>query len=117
MSYDIDLNDPITGNPIELDFVHELRGGTYAIGGTNEASLNITYNYAPHFKLIGEKGIRSIYDKSGAESIPMLDKAISQLGDDIDSDYWKPTEGNAKSALLKLKALAQLRPDGIWKGD
>lgn len=34
--------------------------------------------------VLGSKGIRSIYGKTGAESIPMLEKAISALGDDVD---------------------------------
>ena len=34
-----------------------------------------------------------------------------------DPDYWKATEGNAKRALCQLRALAQLRPDGVFDGD
>lgn len=118
MSYDIHLNDPITGNPIKLDTPHQMRGGTYAIGGTPEASLNVTYNYAPHYyRLIGEKGIRTIYGMTGAESIPILTGAIDALGNDVHDDYWKNTEGNAKAALIQLRSLAQMRPDGVWDGD
>ena len=119
MSYDLDLLDPITKEVIEFDFKHDLRGGTYAVGGTNEAHLNITYNYSKFFyDLIDkEKGIRYLYGKTGAEAIGILQEAISKLADDVDPDYWKATEGNAKSALLKLVALSQLRPDGIWDGD
>jgi hypothetical protein len=54
---------------------------------------------------------------TGAESIPVLQAAADQLGNDIDEDYWKPTEGNAKAALLQLIALAKMRPDGVWEGD
>lgn len=46
MSYDIHLNDPVTKQTIELENPHFMRGGTYAIDGTKELSLNITYNYA-----------------------------------------------------------------------
>ena len=118
MSYDVYLNDPVTKNTIELDHVHHIRGGTYQIGGTTEAHLNITYNYAQHFKqVLGAGGIRSIYGMSGAESIPILRAAADKLGDDVHDDYWQPTEGNAKRALFRLIALAQLRPDGVWEGD
>lgn len=118
MSYDIDLCDPVTKRVIELDNIHDIRGGTYAMGGTTEASLNITYNYGKHFyRVMGENGIRSIYGMTGAESIPVLKEAISKLGDEVDPDYWKDTEGNAKKALYGLLAFAQLRPDGIWQGD
>lgn len=118
MSYDISLRDPVTKETLEVDEPHHIRGGTYAIGGTTECWLNITWNYAKHFyRVMGEKGIRSIYGMSGAESIPVLKKAISELGDDVSSNYWDGTEGNAKKALYGLLALAQMRPDGIWDGD
>lgn len=54
---------------------------------------------------------------TGAESIPVLQKAIAALSDDVNPDYWEPTEGNAKRALCGLLAFAQLRPDGVWEGD
>ena len=119
MSYDIRLCDPITNKTIEFAQNHYLTGGTYAVGGTREAWLNITYNYSPHFyRLIDEDdGIRTIYGMTGAQSIKVLDSAVQKLRDDISSDYWKPTEGNAKAALLKLIAMAEMRPDGVWVGD
>lgn len=49
MSYDIDLNDPVTKEVIKLDTPHHMAGGTYALGGTKELWLNVTYNYANHF--------------------------------------------------------------------
>jgi hypothetical protein len=134
MSYDIELTDPVTGDTLELDSPHHMRGGTYQVGGTSRAHLNVTYNYGTHFRRTfghdgiplddwqrmfggGETGIRSIYGMTGAASIPVLRQAASKLGDDVDSDYWRPTEGNAKRALMQLIALAEMRPDGIWQGD
>jgi hypothetical protein len=134
MSYDIELTNPVTGGALQLDAPHHMRGGTYAVGGTTEAHLNVTYNYGEIFRRVmgdgnvvltdwhkmfggGETGIRKLYGKTGAESIPILEQAIAQLGDDVDEDYWKPTEGNAKQALLQLLALAKMRPDGVWRGD
>lgn len=119
MSYDIYMKEPGRGDEvIEFDEPHYAAGGTCAVGGTSEAWLNVTYNYAPHFyNTLGEKGIRSIYGLTGAESIPLLTKAIDELGDDVDPDYWNPTEGNAKKALINLRAMAEKRPDGIWDGD
>ena len=117
MSYDIYLKDPVTNETLKLDN-HQIKGGTFAIGGTNEAWLNITYNYGKHYyNTIGDNGIRTIYGMTGAESIPILKDAISKLGDDVSNDYWESTEGNAKKALFGLLAFAQLRPDGIWDGD
>ena len=118
MSYDLGLCDPVTGEELELDAPHDMKGGTYQVGGCRAAHLNVTYNYAQHYRhTFGEEGIRSIYGKTGAESLPLLSSAAAKLGDDVDPDYWAPTEGNAKRALLQLAALARLRPDGIWRGD
>lgn len=118
MSYDIYLKDPVTKETLQLMEKHQMRGGTYEMGGTTEMRLNVTYNYSVHYyKTIGEQGIRTIYGKTGAESIPILKNAATQLGNDIDDDYWNPTEGNAKRSLLQLVALAEMRPDGVWDGD
>ena len=137
MSYDIELVDPITGETLDLDAPHHMRGGTYAVGGTTKAHLNITYNYYPHFRRVFDDlpqprdkspqymidaggpvvGVRTIYGLTGGESLPILDRAISMLGDDVDEDYWEPTEGNVKRALIQLRTLAAMRPDGLWHGD
>lgn len=140
MSYDIYLTDPVTNDPLELDGAHYMRGGTYAMGGTTEAWLNITYNYADWYYRPGvfartkkaSKGIRTIYGMTGVESIPVLKKAISKLesmDEDISDDkrqkceahgatgYWMPTRENAIKPLYQLLAIAQMRPDGVWRGD
>lgn len=121
MSYDISLCDPVTHETLEADSAHFIAGGTRAIGGTTELSLNVTGNYGKFYRrddVFGKNGIRSIYGKTGAESIPMLEKAISALCDDVDdSDYWNATEGNAKRALYGLLAFAEMRPDGVRDGD
>ena len=118
MSYDISLHDPVTREVLYADMPHDMRGGIYCAGGTAELWLNVTYNYAPHFKrVLGERGVRTIYGMTGAESIPVLEAAAARLADDASDDYWDATEGNAKSALLQLAAMAHLRPDGIWDGD
>ena len=139
MSYDIYLADPVTRAPIELEEAHYMRGGTYPLSGTTEAWLNITYNYTGWYYrpgVFGEtadnKGIRTIYGLSGAESIRVLKKAVEALEgltDDISDEerrkceeqgctgYWMPTRANAIRPLYQLLALAQMRPDGIWEGD
>lgn len=119
MSYDIELVDPVSKKVLELDMPHHMRGGTYAVGGTTEAHLNVTYNYGTILRkvLSPEHGIRFLYGKTAAETIPLLSNAAEQLGDDVSNDYWDPTEGNVKKVLLQLKALATMRPDGVWAGD
>ena len=104
MSYDITLNDRVTGETLEVENPHFITGGTYAICGTNELWLNITYNYSHYYReatdgdprfahdeitayysdgttgpVETKYGIRGIYGKSGAESIPMLKDMISRI--------------------------------------
>ena len=108
----------------------------HGLGESPEAHLNVAWNYARHYYRVFTPaplrpgvdqyhaneggtvgGIRSIYGLTGAESIPVLQHAIDQLGDDTHPDYWEPTEGKAKRALTQLLALAKMRPDGVWNGD
>ena len=194
MSYDIELKDPITKETIEFDEPHQMKGGTYQIGGTHEAWLNITWNYSEYYYEATENdprffgklpdddendeprnlGIRGIYGKTGAESLKMLadmiyridckykkdgewisterdevryiDKSTGKeisnaevlhrllhvddaentyiqeeykkvVSEGYNNDYWTPTAENAIRPLLQLVAMAQMRPDGIWKGD
>lgn len=118
MSYDIELRDPKTREVIQFDKPHQERGGTYALGGTSEAWLNVTYNYSKHFyRTMGREGIRRLYGLTGKQAIGILEKAISKLGGDVSGNYWEATEGNAKEALKSLLVFAKLRPDGIFDGD
>lgn len=126
MSYDINLIDPITKNVIEINDAHFLSGGTYKLGGSTELSLNMTYNYSEFLHKVIQpeytpseykSGIYSLYGMTALEAIPILEKAISNLKDDFDSDYWKPTEGNTKRALYNLLTMCKMRPDAIIDGD
>lgn len=123
MSYDIKLHDPISREPIELEAKHFMRGGTYAIDGTSEAWLSITYNYSEfYYEAEPEKGIRAIYGMTGAESIPVLQNMIDQItkkypNAETSENYWNATPGNAIKPLHQLIAMAKMRPDGVWDGD
>lgn len=117
MSYDISLIDPVSKNTLEVEQPHFMHGGNYAMNGTKEMWLNVTYNYYDKFaKAFGtEEGIHVIENKSAVDTIPVLENAINALGDDTSGDYWESTEGNAKKALVSLLTMAKMRPDGVWK--
>ena len=70
MSYDITLNDPVSGAVIEFDKPHQMKGGTYQVGGSRDAWQNITYNYSQYY-----------YDAS--EDDPRF---IGKLPDDRETD-------------------------------
>lgn len=119
MGYYIELLEPVSKKVIEIDKPHFMRGSMYPIGGSKKLFLSITYNYSNFYYDVIDKdeGIRKIYGMTGLESIPILEQAISKLGDDISEDYWEATEGNAKKPLIQLLTMAKMRPDGIWDGD
>ena len=140
MSYDIYLRARVTKATVQFDTPHQMAGGTYAVGGTTEAWLNITYNYAQWYYKDGvfpnngedNSGIRSIYGLSGADSIPVLEHAIKTLEsmtEDLSEEeiqeyknrgaagYWMPTRENAIKPLYQLLAMAKMRPDAVWDGD
>ena len=104
MSYDISLVDPVTKEQLHSDVAHDMRGGTYQIGGTTELWLNVTGNYSRYYNeategdnrfaheeisgynkdftpgpLITLYGIQGIYGKTGAESIPMIKDMIDRI--------------------------------------
>ena len=130
MSYDVRLIDHTTHKVLEAENPHFMQGGTFCPGGTKELWLNITYNYAAvlckvlqrdvidqdtgkRTTLVGLDAINGLY---AAETISMLRKAINSLSDEgANESYWHSTEGNVKKALIQLKALADMRPDGVWE--
>lgn len=115
MSYDIDLcmEDGV------CDVDRHKEGGTYALGGIAQASLNITYNYVWFFRrfIDKEEGIRWLYGKRASETIERLGSAVAELGTDRFENYWAPTPGNAGHALSILLKWARQHPEAIWKGD
>lgn len=114
MSYDIRVCDKDTCETVVLPEKHNLAGGTFAMGGTDEAWLNVTYNYGDFFYefMDEDKGIRAIYGKPLKDAVALIDDTVSaivdKLGDEPpDPDYWKATPGNACKALRNLKAIAE----------
>jgi hypothetical protein len=116
LSYDLYLTDPDTGEVLQLPYKHSIHGGTYAAEGTYRLYLNVTYNYCDLLiETIGENGIKRINGMTGAESISVLENAMSNLEGLPIPNYWEPAPGNVKQALRNLCLLAKERPDGVWE--
>ena len=97
--------------------------------------INVTWNYGVWYRkdyAFGKDGIRTIYGMTGAESIPFLRRAIdgmkeseeeltrAEITDYIQDEgegYRMPIKENAIEPLHQLLAFAQLRHDGVWRGD
>lgn len=114
MSFWVSLSDEND----DLVFVDlHAEGGTYAIGGTDQADINVTYNYAKfYFKhLDEEKGLRWLHEKQAKDTLERLEKAVEILGTKQETDYWAATEGNAGHALNVLVGWAKQHPEGVWR--
>jgi len=117
MSYDVSLHNP-DGSMVQLDHRHQLRGGTYAVGGTTDATLNVTYNYSPILWQVWPKqGLEALEGLTALESIPVLTKGMLSIPwQPPDEDYWKSTNGNVRAMLGDLLVLAcQAPPESRWR--
>lgn len=111
MSWDIDLEES-DGVPCKVTAHTE--GGTYAVGGTDNASLNVTYNYGEAYRLVGFS-IDSLQGAKAKDVTAALEDAVNKLGTRrYTHDYWAPTPGNAGYALSILLRWAKLYPDAVF---
>jgi hypothetical protein len=119
MSYYVKMYDPETKKTVNFKYKHGYQGSNFILGGTTEAFVNITYNYAKYYKETIDKdtGLYSLHNKTGKEALPIIQKAINELGIDYNENYWAATRGNAGYALLAIEFFCRMRPDGIIKVD
>lgn len=113
MSHDVELINP-DGSMVFVKPHQE--GGTYVLGGSPEAELNVTYNYgALYHEHLDSKGLDWLNGKTAKDTIARLQLAVKILGTERDPDYWKATAGNAGHALSILLKWAQDNPEAIWR--
>lgn len=125
VSYDIYLKERVSGETIQLPIKHVMTGGTYRAdydektgqftpAAITDAWLNITYNYSHYYyeaadgdeRFYGDDsdggnanlGIRGIYGKTGAETIPML----KDLAERIETKYKHDGEWITNSRTEKI---------------
>lgn len=84
-------------------------GGTFAVGGTNEAELNVTYNYSKHYS------VKNLEGRKAKDTTKELEEKVKEFGVERDSDYWSATKGNVGYALSILLSWAKEHPDAIWR--
>ena len=93
MSWDIDLikDEKIVEAPSHQE------GGIIAVGGTEFATISVTYNYNHYFceYLDKKDGFRWLDKRPVEEAIPRLKSAIEKLGTEQTGNYWENTPGNA----------------------
>ncbi len=112
MSYDVGLYN---GGELVAVSRHS-EGGTYVVGGTDGAELNVTYNYCGYYRefLDTGDGLYWLHGKKAKDTVIRLEGAVAALGTERDRDYWKATLGNAGYALSILLGWAKQHPDAVW---
>ncbi|KKN04709.1 hypothetical protein LCGC14_1094820 [marine sediment metagenome] len=93
-------------------------GGTYAVGGIENAELNITYNYGREFGgAIGYQDgfVQWLTDKKAKDVVSLLRVAVKKLGTERSDNYWASTPGNAGHALSILLGWAEQYPEAIFR--
>lgn len=114
MGYDCYLVDK-NKKVITLDEIFDRSGGIYAIGGSKEAWLYITYNYSPIFQKVLGFSLSDLDGKCVKDTLEDLENAIGLLSEDDKTDnYWDSTEYNVKKALQDLSYLGKHKPDAFW---
>ena len=93
-----------------------IEGGTYPVGGTEQAELNITYNYSKwyHQHFMPRSGLQWLHNKVAFDTIGQLERAVKELGTIQDTNYWASTPGNAGYALSLLLKWAKQHPKAIF---
>ena len=113
MSYDVRLKDS-EDKTVKVE-AHE-EGGTYALGGTPTAELNVTYNYSKVLVEIWDgESLSLLNGKKASKVTKLLEDSVKVLGTEQDADYWKATEGNVGYALNILLGWAKQYPDSTFE--
>lgn len=118
MSYDIEIINPKTGETLEANRFLNVRGTVQSLYASKELHLSITYNYREHFvkAFQSPSSIKCLNNKAVITTIDIITNAIERLDTDYYlEDYWKPTEGNARLALINLLILAFEGLEGYWR--
>jgi hypothetical protein len=112
MSYNISIQR--NGEVLELPDGHT-EGGTYAIGGSNKAEMDVTYNYSEIFRIGNLDGL------TVNDAIPILAHKVAEYGVLPTDDYWAVDKRNIGHLcyvvlLWCLEALKQ-QPEGseYWR--
>lgn len=116
MGFSIALVDKDTRDPVQVRPFSA--GSVYAIGGSDEADISITYNYSKLYARVPSwdgKTLRNLVrDQRAGDILPKLREGLAHLGSEKSADYWEPTPGNAGAILKILVGWAEDNPDAIF---
>lgn len=116
MGYDIKLLDK-NKKIVQSERALYSLGGYFDKTGIHEMECGITYNYSSVLNKVfpDSKGIKYLNNRIARDTYSVLGNAINKLQDNYSNDYFEPTEGNVKKALLSLYQMALRKPDAVWQ--
>ena len=91
--------------------------------GTADCDIHVTGNYSkiyervfPDSEATRTTGLKQtlLISRTAEETIPVLERAVKELGTERHPDYWKATDGNAGRVLNTLLGWAREHPNGVW---
>lgn len=124
MGYDIDILSK-EGEILHATEKHDIKGSTYAVGGTTALELAITFNYSSIISDTPLDSIRNLNGQKVSDTIKIIADSIAYIIAKHPTtwyvntgNYWAATSFNAKRALESLLEIAQLGvsldPECTW---
>lgn len=115
--YEGDVPCPVPCYPdVEVEAFEE--GGTYVLGGSTQAELNVTYNYSKLFwEAMPDGGLRGLDERHAEDCISILEQGVEHLSampQGETTDYWAATPGNAVKPLKMLLEWAKQHPKAVF---
>ena len=113
MSYSLWLEDKKTGLMCERKKPEVDLGNMLCIGGSDLMEFHITYNYSYYYyeaEGFEEEGIRTIYGKTGEQSLPLLRNLSAQIMKkyfNASKNRWKQTIRQKQVAVVNGEVLPQ----------
>ena len=107
MSFDVSVIDHTTDEPRKFPVTHHKKGGTYRLGGSYLAELNVAYNYSHFYIEALGHSFRELDGQRVRDSMLKMRQAVSKLGTKKHDNYWKATRGNAGAALNDLVEICE----------
>ena len=124
MDYDIHFCEPVTGKPIRFEVMRSHRCSSTEESDTElpvleSAHLAVSYEYAKLFLEVidSDAGIRWLFGRTGEECAPRLVGALVRLQGRPARNSGVPDLRFAERVLYRALAYAQLRPDGVFRGN
>lgn len=110
MGWSIYITDK-NGETVRLKSPHKISGSDFAVGGTQDLWMTLTFNYSRYYYQIWPcGGLCFLHGLSVKNAMRTLLEGMLLLKGEQCGDYWHASEGNARAGLLSILSLCALSP-------